>query len=62
MTRWVNLGPGGDKEDPLWKIHLHGSFAFPERLEDSLITQSPRVCFEDMAPLSFEDLRSRNLS
>lgn len=62
MTRWVNLGPGRDKEDPLWKIHIHDSYAFPEQLEDSLITQSPRVCFEDMAPLSFEDLRSRNLS
>lgn len=27
MTRWVNLGPGRDKEDPLWKIHIYGSYA-----------------------------------
>jgi hypothetical protein len=64
MTRWVNLGPGLDREDPLWKIHTYhtSTRSFPKRLHDSLITHSPRKCFEDMGSLSFEDLRSRNIS
>lgn len=62
MTRWVNLGTGQDREDPLWKIHTFDPKNPPAALDDSLTTQSPRACFEDMTSLSFEDLRSRNLS
>lgn len=61
MTRWLNLGPGLTKEDPLWKTHVLGGIP-RRRLDEDDLEESPRLCFEDMAPQSFEDLRSRNLS
>ncbi|KAJ5999955.1 hypothetical protein N7481_000364 [Penicillium waksmanii] len=61
MTRWVNLGPGFDSEDPLWKIHVYGRpVCRPERLDD--LVASPRLYFEEQAPDWFEELRDRNLS
>lgn len=67
MTRWINLGPGLTKQDPLWNAHLIRPAFLRERLdrdhpEQFLTAQSPRLCFEETAPQSFEELRSRNLS
>lgn len=68
MTRWVNLGPGLTDQDPLWKAHVCFPMGPGGRLgghydpEPILGAQSPRLCFEDTASQSFEDLRSRNLS
>lgn len=66
MTRWVNLGPGLTQEDPLWKTHVSWPDPPCWKLDgddpEHFLTESPRLCFEDMAPQSFEDLRSRNLS
>jgi hypothetical protein len=64
MTRWINLGPGINREDPLWKLHIFtcNDGTMPSKLERSLRLQSPRTCFENVASLSFEDLRSRNIS
>lgn len=64
MTRWVNLGPGIHGEDPLWKIHIFtcNNRTIPYELPSWLILRSPRTCFENTASLSFEDLRSRNIS
>lgn len=63
MTRWVNLGPGLDPEDPLWKIRVFwSSTRRPEQLPLSMMTDSPRLCFENQSPESFEKLRVRNLS
>jgi hypothetical protein len=66
MTRWLNLGPGLDEEDPLWKSHtystdvhrLHCGFDPDYSVEE----QCPTCRFEETAPLSFRDLRLRNLS
>ncbi|KAJ5486591.1 hypothetical protein N7530_000891 [Penicillium desertorum] len=57
MTRWLNLGPGLTKDDLLWKGHV---WLGPPDGDGS--KRSPRLWFEDMAPQSFEDLRSLNLS
>lgn len=64
MTRWVNLGPGIHREDPLWKIHIYTCIdrTIPSELPRSLMLPSPRTCFENATSLSFEDLRSRNIS
>lgn len=64
MTRWINLGPGIHREDPLWKIHIfdRNGGPSPDELPYSLRLQSPRTCFENSASLSFKDLRSRNMS
>jgi hypothetical protein len=64
MTRWVNLGPGIHREDPLWKIHIYtcNDKTIPYEFPCSLMRQSPRTCFENAASLSFEDLRSCNIS
>lgn len=63
MTRWINLGPGLDHEDPLWKIHTNGC---PEdrrqKIDKSQKSESPRICFEEVASESFEELQARNLS
>lgn len=67
MTSWINLGSGLTREDLLWKTHVSLPDGPRGRLdgddpEHLLTAQSPRLCFEDLAPQSFEDLRSRNLS
>lgn len=67
MTRWVNLGPGLTQEDPMRKTHVYLTLGGRGRLdgddpEHSLAAHSPRLCFEDIASQSFEDLQSRNLS
>lgn len=63
MTRWVNLGPGLDHEDPLWRICVGWSSApRPKQLPQSMMTKSPRLCYENQSPESFEELRTRNLS
>lgn len=65
MTRWVSLGPGLTKEDPLWKTHVRmplGRRAQVDWDDPSFVAHSPRLCFEDEASEPFEDLRSRNLS
>jgi len=67
MTRWVNLGAGLTQEDPWWKIRVRVPAGLYLRLdrdypEHFLTAQSPRSCFEDIAPQSFEDLQSHNLS
>lgn len=66
MTRWVNLGPGLAKDDLLWKTHVRFTEYPRPRLDENdterLVMGVPRFCFEDMAPQSFEDLQSRNLS
>lgn len=66
MTRWVNLGPGIHRDDPLWKIHVFtckdGTMPTKIPKEKELGFHSPRTSFENMAMLSFRDLKSRNLS
>lgn len=62
MTRWVNLGPGLNPEDPRWKIHVNSTSSRPAELPSSLRAQNPRSCFESMARRSYEDLLSRNSS
>ncbi|CAG8410165.1 unnamed protein product [Penicillium salamii] len=84
MTRWINVGAGIHRDDPLWKFHaykcnyeprthrdnllwrLRARYSMdgmmPDELSSSLMLQSPRVCFERTASLSFQDLRSRNIS
>lgn len=64
MTRWINLGSGIHRDDPLWKIHVFtcNDGTMPYELPISLMLQSPRTCFENTTSLSFEDLRSRNIS
>ncbi|CAG7944555.1 unnamed protein product [Penicillium olsonii] len=61
LTRWVNLGSGVRRDDPLWNIHIyncnHGTV-----LPSALRMQNPRECFENMASLSLEELRVRNIS
>ncbi|CAG8890065.1 unnamed protein product [Penicillium egyptiacum] len=52
MKRWVNLGPGLTKDDLLWRNHVRFG-----RHDGDGPKQSARMCFEDMAPQSFEDLR-----
>lgn len=66
MTRWVNLGPCLTKEDLLWKTHVwfpgYPRARLDEDDSEDLLTRIPRLCFEEKAPQSFEDLQSRNLS
>lgn len=67
MTRWVSLGPGLTREDPLWKTHVYLYVGDRGRLdrnepEHFPMAHSPRLCFECKAPQSFEDLRSSNLA
>lgn len=66
MTIWVNLGPCLTKEVLLWKTHVWFPSSPRARLDEDdtehLLTTIPRLCFEDKAPQSFEDLQSRNLS
>ena len=66
MTRRVNLGLGLTQEDPFWEAHVVLCFGLRRRLngdglEHFLTTHSSRLCFEDIAPQSFENLRSHNL-
>lgn len=62
MTRWINLGQGLDYEDPLWRIRAAWCLGCrPEKLPHSMMTESPRLCFESQSPESFEELCSRNL-
>lgn len=64
MTRWVNLGTGIRRDDPLWKIHIFrcDDWTMPSELPRSLTLQSPRKSFEKTTSLSFKGLRSRNIS
>lgn len=64
MTRWVYLGTGISREDPLWKIHIFNSSdgSMPLELPPSLMTHSPRACFENTTSLSLKALTSRNIS
>jgi hypothetical protein len=64
VTRWINLGPGIHRKDPLWEMHTDvcNIWTIPDKLPYSLMLQSPRTCFENTSSLSFEDLRSRNIS
>ncbi|CRL25341.1 Cyclin-like F-box [Penicillium camemberti] len=66
MTRWVNLGPCLTKEDLLWKTHVwfpgYPRARLDEDDSEDLLTRIPRLCFEEKAPQSFEDLQSGNLS
>lgn len=63
MTRWVNLGPGLDHEDPLWRICVGWSSApRPEQLPQSMMTKSSRLCYENQSPEPLEELRFSNLS
>lgn len=63
MTRWIYLGLGLDQEDPLWRIWVSWSSApRPDQLPQSMMTQSPRLCYENQSPETFEQLRVRNLS
>ena len=63
MTRWINLGPGLDHEDPLWRIRVSWSSApRPEQLPQSMMTKNPRFCYENQDPGPLERLQIRNLS
>lgn len=65
ITRWVNLGRGLTPDHPMWKIHAcfpAGGHGLLDRGDPEHFLQSPRICFEDMATQSIDDLRSRNLS
>jgi hypothetical protein len=67
MTRWINLGQGRTKEDPLWKSRAQTKdwnrvSVDRDDPEHFHMGPSPRRCFEDSAPRSFEDLRFRNFS
>ncbi|KAJ5709894.1 hypothetical protein N7493_009486 [Penicillium malachiteum] len=59
LTRWINLGPGLSKEDPVWKKH---TLIYTQGLDKEHTRMSPRQCFEDAAPISFKELMYRNLS
>ncbi|KAJ5736689.1 uncharacterized protein N7483_001814 [Penicillium malachiteum] len=59
LTRWINLGPGLTKEDPLWKKH---TLIYTRGLDKEHIRMSPRQCFEAITPICFKELMSRNLS
>lgn len=64
MTRWVNLGSGLTPNDPMWRNHVDFCIGPRPELdgdEHILMTRSPRLSFEDIAPQPLEDLRSRNL-
>lgn len=67
ITKWFNLGPGLDMEDPLWTTHTstlnapRNSFSGYDA-NYSIEAQSPRERFEETAPRSFKDLRFQNLS
>lgn len=65
MTRWMNLGCGLTKEDPLWKVRV-GLFDEHQEALDSLqkafdslekIDKRPRESFEDTAMLPLKGLR-----
>lgn len=60
LTRWVNLGPGLNPEDPRWKIHVNSTSSRPTELPTALKAQNPRFCFEQTALQSYEDLFSQN--
>lgn len=60
ITRWVSLGSGLSRYDPLWI-----SQAYSRGVLDKFNTEgyeSPRMCFEELAPESFQEVTSRNLS
>lgn len=66
ITRWVNLGPGLDEKDPLWKSHAsalksHRRYCgfIPNHPHEA---QDPKECFEEATSQSIKDLRLRNLS
>lgn len=62
MIRWINLGPGIHRDDPLWKIHFFGcnDKTINYELPSSLMVQSPRTSFENTASMSFKQLLCRN--
>ncbi|CRL30144.1 Cyclin-like F-box [Penicillium camemberti] len=64
LTRWVNLGPGLTQDDILWNTQVIAPYSdsWIDLDDPRHLLTSPRLCFEEMAPQSFEDLRSRNLS
>ena len=60
ITRCVSLGSGLSRYDPLWL-----SQAYSRGVLDKFSTEgyeSPRMCFEESAPESFQEVTSRNLS
>ncbi|KAJ5611542.1 hypothetical protein N7528_008647 [Penicillium herquei] len=59
LTRWINLGSGLSKEDPVWKKH---TIIWTPGLDKEHTRMSPRQCFEDMTPISFKELMYRNMS
>lgn len=66
ITRWLNLGPGLDQQDPLWKNHTRTNDVAPRYSgfdpNYSVEAQDPRLRFEETVSRPFEDLRLRNLS
>jgi hypothetical protein len=66
MTRWLNLGPGLDEEDPLWKTHTYSPHVpylhYGYDSDYSVQAQSPKRRFEETAPRSLKDLLLRNIS
>jgi hypothetical protein len=67
ITRWLNLGPGLDEEDPIWKAHIGKFWPSIQGLHCgfdpnySIEAQCPKRRFEETAPRSFKDLYRRNL-
>ncbi|KAJ5415424.1 hypothetical protein N7465_004119 [Penicillium sp. CMV-2018d] len=64
LTRWVNLGPGLTRDDILWNTQVIAPYSdsWIDLDDPRHLLTSPSLCFEEMAPQSFGDLRSRNLS
>lgn len=63
MTRWIHLGCGLIPEDPLWNKHTWQPLCGIHQtniMENACPGRSPRLCYEQRAPQSFKDLRSRN--
>jgi hypothetical protein len=64
VTRWINLGPGLTKEDPLWRAHAldSGPMVNLKERRHPATAWSPRACFEEVVSYSHKELQVRNLS
>lgn len=62
ITRWIHLGAGITPNDPRWRVHARFGLLQPEVLDLEYITSSPRTTFEELADISSNALRYRNLS
>lgn len=63
VTRWINLGPGLNPDDPLWRIHSNEPWYMGGPDLEPGMAWSPRISYEGASgDWSREALLSRNLS